>query len=167
MFDLKPLSAAGVPAALEKAFRYRMLNQPEQAESICHDVLRVDPDNQEALVALVLAITDRFADPRPPSPQTAHVLLPRLRSEYDRVYYAGLIGERQALARLRSGLPNSGGMAYDFFREAMDHYERAEALRPAGNDDALLRWNSCARVIMAYPDVCPAPSEPPIGIVGD
>ena len=97
MFDLKPLSAAGVPAALEKAFRYRMLNQPEQAESICHDVLAVEPDHQEALVALLLALTDRFADPRPPSPQTARDLLPRLRGEYERAYYAGIIAEREGI----------------------------------------------------------------------
>ena len=166
MFDLKPLSAAGVPAALEKAFRYRMLNQPEQAESICHDVLAVDPDHQEALVALLLALTDRFADPRPPSPQTARQLLPRLHGEYERAYYAGLICERLALARLRSGLPNAGEVAYDFFHDAMAHYERAEAIRPAGNDDPLLRWNSCARVIHANPDVCPS-TEQEVGVTGD
>ena len=166
MFDLKPLSAAGVPAALEKAFRYRMLNQPEQAESICHDVLAVEPDHQEALVALLLALTDRFADPRPPSPQTARDLLPRLHSEYEREYYAGLICERLALARLRSGLPNAGEIAYDFFHDAMAHYEQAEAIRPAGNDDPLLRWNSCARVIQANPDVCPS-TEREVGVTGD
>ncbi len=168
MFDLKPLSAAGVHAALEKAFRYRMLNQPEQAESICHDVLRVNPDNQEAVVALILALTDRFADPRPPSPQSARGLLPRLHGEYDRAYYAGLVCERLALARLRSGLPNAGEIAHDFFREAMAHYERAEAVRPAGNDDPLLRWNSCARVIEANPDVRPAEAdEPESRLTGD
>jgi hypothetical protein len=168
VFDLKPLSAAGVPAALEKAFRYRMLNQPEQAESICHDVLRVDPHHQEAVVALLLAITDQFADPRPPSPQAARDLLPRLHGEYERAYYAGLICERLALVRLRSGLPNAGEAAHDFFREAMAHYEQAEAVRPAGNDDPLLRWNSCARVIQANPDVRPADAdEPPSEVVGD
>jgi hypothetical protein len=167
VFNLKPLSAAGVPAALEKAFRYRMLNQPEQAESICHDVLQVEPDHQEALVVLILAITDRFADPRSPSPRSAQELLPRLHSEYEREYYAGLICERLALARLRSGLPKAGEIAYDFFHDAMAHYERAEKLRPVGNDDSLLRWNSCARVIMANPDVCPVASEQEIGLLGD
>ncbi len=167
MFDLKPLSAAGVPAALEKASRYRLLNQPEQAESICHDVLRVDPDHQEAVIALLLAITDQFGDPRPSSPQSARALLPRMHGEYDRAYYAGLICERLALARLRSGLPNAGETAYDFFREAMAHYERAEAVRPAGNDDPLLRWNSCARVIEANPDVRPPAAESDTGVLGD
>ena len=38
-----------MPAALEKALRYRLLNEPVEAESICRDVLEVDPDNQAAL----------------------------------------------------------------------------------------------------------------------
>ena len=71
MFELKTLSPEGVPAALEKALRYRMLNEPEQAESICEDVLRLEPDNQEALVMLILALTDRFDDPRPAPPPPA------------------------------------------------------------------------------------------------
>jgi hypothetical protein len=27
----------------------------------------------------------------------------------------------------------------------MQHYEQAERMRPAGNDESILRWNSCAR----------------------
>jgi hypothetical protein len=167
VFDLKPLSAEGIPAALEKAHLYRMLDQPEQAESICLDVLAVEPDNQAALVRLLLAVTDRFADPRPEPAQKARDLLPQLRSEYEREYYAGIICERLALARLRSGMPQAGELAYDFFREAMAHYERAERLRPPANDDAVLRWNSCARMIMDNPDVRPAAIEQPVAVTGD
>ena len=29
----------------------------------------------------------------------------------------------------------------------MSLFERAEALRPGGNEDAVLRWNSCLRFI--------------------
>ena len=54
MRELKPISTAAVPAALEKALRYRLLNEPAEAESICRDVLLADPGNQEALVTLVL-----------------------------------------------------------------------------------------------------------------
>ena len=61
MFQLKPLSKDAIPAALEKAMRYRLLNEPAEAESICLDVLRTDPANQQALVILVLAVTDRFS----------------------------------------------------------------------------------------------------------
>jgi hypothetical protein len=156
MFELKALSAEAIPTALEKALRYRLLNEPEQAASICEDVLRVDPDNQEALAMLVLALTDDFVGPRPVHPQSARDLLPRLRGEYEREYYAGIVWEREAVARLRSNAPLSGPAAFDCFRRAMDCFERAEALRPPTNDDALLRWNSCARMIMSYPDVVPA-----------
>src|SRR5262245_50943674 len=113
MFDLKPLSPESIPAALEKAHLYRMLNQPEQAESICLDILSVEPGNQTALVRLLLAITDRFAEPRPEPAQKARDLLPRLRSQYEREYYAGIICERLALARLRSCLPKAGELGYD------------------------------------------------------
>ena len=83
MFELKALTPGAVPAALEKAVRYRLLNEPEQAESICHDVLRVEPDNQNALTTLILALTDRLSGPRPVLPQLARDLLPRLHGEYD------------------------------------------------------------------------------------
>jgi tetratricopeptide (TPR) repeat protein len=155
MFHLKSLTHQAIPAALEKAHRYRLLNEPEQAESICEDVLRLDPGNQEALVSLLLALTDRFHSTRPTSPRNARELLIRLRSEYDREYYAGLIAEREGIAWLRSDKPRCGEAAYVCFREAMSHYEKAEAIRPPANDDALLRWNSCARMIMNYPDVAP------------
>jgi hypothetical protein len=46
MVELKRLSAEGIPAALEKALRYRLLNEPAEAESICHDVPHIDPENQ-------------------------------------------------------------------------------------------------------------------------
>ena len=59
-FELKTLSPEAVPRALEKAERYRLLNEPGEAESICLDALDVEPDNQEALVTLLLALTDQF-----------------------------------------------------------------------------------------------------------
>jgi tetratricopeptide (TPR) repeat protein len=156
MFQLKSLTREAIPAALEKAHRYRLLNEPEQAESICEDVLRIEPDNQEAIVILILALTDRLGGPRPVPPHRPRQLLARLAGEYERAYYAGIIDEREGIAWLRSEKPRSGAAAYDCFRSAMTHYEKAEALRPPANDDALLRWNSCARMIMAHPDVAPA-----------
>src|SRR6476659_4873958 len=147
MFDLKPITLDAIPAALEKASRYRLLNEPEQAESICEDVLRIAPDNQDALVTLILALTDRFAGPRPASPAAARALLPRLHGEYERAYYAGIVWEREGIAWRRSEKPRAGHSAYECFRAAMSFFEKAEALRPPANDDALLRWNSCARMI--------------------
>jgi len=148
MFDLKPLSREAIPAALEKATRYRLLNEPAEAESICLDVLRTDPDNQQAMVVLLLALTDRFSKGYGVGDTRAQEVLARLQSEYDRAYYAGIICERKAKAQLHQGAPGSGFTAYEFFREAMDWFEKAETARPAGNDDALLRWNTCARIIM-------------------
>jgi len=155
MFELKSLRLDAIPGALEKAERYRLLNEPEQAQSICEDVLAIDAENQKALRTLILAVTDRFADPRPALPDRARQFLPRLRNEYERAYYAGIIAEREGIAWLRSDKPRNGEAAYVCFRDAMAHFEAAEKLRPPANDDALLRWNSCARMIMTYGDVAP------------
>ena len=147
MYELKPLSKAGIPAALAKAERYRLLNEAAEAESICRDVLRLEPENQLALVMLLLALTDQFGRGLPAVVNHAEEVLARLQGEYERAYYAGIICERRAKAQLRQGGPGSGSYAYGSLREAMTWYEKAEAIRPAGNDDALLRWNTCARIL--------------------
>ena len=166
-FDPKPISREAVPAALEKAHRYRLLNEPEQAESICEDVLRIDAENQDALTTLILALTDRFGGARPVPPQRVRELLSRLKGDYERAYYAGIIAEREGVAWMRSGQPRSGEAAYVCFREAMKHFEKAEKLRPPANDDAILRWNSCARMIMNQPDVAPTEEISTRSYVGD
>jgi hypothetical protein len=132
-----------------------LLNEPEQAASICEDVLQVDPHNQEALAMLILALTDNFGSQRPSLPVQARDLLPRLHGAYEREYYAGIIWEREAIAWLRAAVPCSGATAFDCFQKAMACFERAEQVRPPANDDAALRWNSCARMIMRYPDIAP------------
>ena len=149
MFELKPLSQEAIPTALEKAMRYRLLNEPGEAESISQDVLRADPDNQQALIILLLSLTDRFGKNYAISITQAQEILPRLRDKYERAYYAGIICERRVKAQLFRGGPGCGLGAYECLREAMAWYEKAEKLRPAGNDDALLRWNACARIIMS------------------
>ncbi|PYJ07306.1 MAG: hypothetical protein DMF06_16040 [Verrucomicrobia bacterium] len=148
MFELKSLSASAIPAALEKAERYRLLNEPAEAESICRDVLKADPENQRALITLLLAVSDRFGKGYGVSDTQAKEFLARVTSEYERTYYSGILAERRAKAKLAQGTPGSRFYAYDGFREAMSWFEKAEAIRPAGNDDALLRWNTCARIIM-------------------
>lgn len=156
-FELKPISHAGVSEALERAERYRLLNEPSLAESICLDVLDVEPQNQHALVMLLLARTDQFG--HGVTPAKARELLPRLTGEYDQRYYSGIIWERSAHAQLRKGSPNASFSAYEAFLQAMDCYERAIPLRPAGNDDAILRWNTCARVLMRNANLRPRPDE--------
>ena len=147
MFELKPISPNGIEPALEKAHHYRLLNEPGEAESICLDVLEVDAHNQQALTTMLLACTDRFAKGHTASVQQAREILPRLKDDYQRAYFAGLIRERQAKARLAQGGPGAGYDAYEMLREAMRYFEQAEALKPAGTDDAILRWNACVRII--------------------
>lgn len=148
MFELKKLSKEAIPTALQKAERYRLLNEPAEAESICHDVLEIDPENQTALVSLLLALSDRFGKGYSVGVTEAKEVLAKLHDPYERAYYAGIICERRAKAQLSQGHPGSDHHAYEFLREAMDLFEKAEVLRHQGNDDAILHWNTCARIIM-------------------
>jgi hypothetical protein len=147
MADLKRLSKEAIPAALEKAERYRLLNEPGEAESICLDILAADPENQQAIVTLLLALTDRFEKGYAVSDTQTKELLGRVKSPYERLYYSGIVAERRGKTKLRQHAPDCRFHAYDLFREAMSWFEQAEAVRPPGNDDALLRWNTCARII--------------------
>jgi hypothetical protein len=146
-FELKKLSAEAIPQALERAERYRLLNEPLQAESICLDILAVEPHHQLALVVLLLALSEQFGENITEKLDRAWSILPKLSDEYQRAYYQGILLERQARLYMRSEAPGSDFSAYDLFQEAMRLYEKAERLRPPGNDEALLRWNTCARTI--------------------
>lgn len=148
MFELKPISKAGIPEALEKAERYRFLNEPWLAESICLDILQVDPDNHKAIITMLLAITEQFGKYTSADVNYARQFLLRLSDEYERLYYSGIVCERQGKATLTRAMTGGSFAAYEWLREAMDYYEKAEAIRPSGNDDAILRWNTCARLIM-------------------
>ncbi|HUM46881.1 MAG TPA: hypothetical protein PLD84_08135 [Chitinophagales bacterium] len=148
MFQLKPISKAGIPEALEKAERYRFLNEPWLAESICLDILQVDPENHKAIITMLLAITEQFGKYTSADVNHARQFLLRLSDEYERLYFSGIVCERQGKAILSQGMTGGHFAAYEWLREAMDYYERAEAIRPSGNDDAILRWNTCARLIM-------------------
>jgi hypothetical protein len=159
-FELKTLSPEALPTALEKARLYRLLNEPTEAESICRDVLEVDATNQEALIMLLLALTDQFeTDSAAAAVANARTIPERLEDPYARAYYTGITFERRAKAQLRYNLPGRGPRAYEWLREAMTSYETAEAIRPAGNDDALLRWNACARLLMSDSHLAPAIEE--------
>ena len=148
MAELKILSTDAISSALEKAERYRLLNEPAEAESICLDVLATEPENQQALVMLLLAVTDRFSKSYGVSDTQAKQILTRIRGKYEHAYYSGILAERRAKAQLARGTPGCAHLAYEGLREAMHWFEKAEAIRPPGNDDALLRWNTCARMIV-------------------
>lgn len=158
--DLKPITAEGVPAALQKAERYRLLNDSSAAESICLDVLEVDPTNQQALISLLLSITDQFVDELG-DVQRAREILPRITDPYKRAYYSGIICERRGRAQLHRGSMGSADIASEWFHEAMGCYEQAEQIRPRGNDESILRWNTCVRMLNRHERVSiPAEYEP-------
>lgn len=156
-FELKKITPAGLEAAVARAEHYRLLKQPKLAQSICFDVLEVDPDNQRALVAMVLAMTDEF-ETGASSPNAAKAHAAKLSNEYQRHYYNGIIAEREGRALISRG--PSAAVAYHAFREAMELFDKAEAVRPTGNDDAILRWNACARTIKNANLRPPPPDEP-------
>jgi len=159
VFELKSLRPDAIPAALSKAERYRLLNEPEQAVSICQDILRTQPRHQEAVRLYLLAVTDGFRFHRPPDVWRARALLDQLDSAYERCYYAGIVDERHARAALEHGGALAAHEAYQGFRRAMDWYSQAEAIRPAGNDDAILRWNTCVRCLMENAQLHPVADE--------
>ncbi len=148
---LKTISRNGIPEAISKAELYRYLNEPEEAESICHDILAIEPDHQLACRMLGLAITDQFAGQ--PSDRYTEVekIFQSLTSPYERWYYTGLLHERRAKAQYRAGYPVKSLIV--LFEEAMHCFEEAEKIRPADNDDAMLRWNRCVRLLHKLPAV--------------
>ena len=146
MFELKRLTGGDVGSALELAQRCRTVGEPEEAESMCLDVLELEPDNQAALVMLVLARTDLLHRGLPRGVERAREVLPRLESEYQRAYYGGIICERQAKYVLGQRGKRSGFVAFDWFRYAMEEYEEAGRLEPQRLEPCL-RYNTCVRAI--------------------
>jgi len=166
MFALKPISPDSVASALARAERYRLLNEPGEAESICRDILGVEPGNQQALISLILALTDQIAhDPRCFAAAAAFV--DRLQTPYDRKYYAGIAWERRAKAHHDGSGHGADHYAYDWLKTAMDLFEQAEKLRTPGNDDAVLRWNACVRYLDRHKELVPAAQEVPEPILSE
>ncbi len=147
MPDLKRISNDAIPRAVQKAERYRLLNQSWATESICLDILEIDPANQAVIVMLLLALTDQFSGETFEFTRRARALLARITDPYQRAYYEGIIHERLAHAKLAHTALQAEAMAFESLRSAMDAFERAETLRTPGNDDAILRWNTCARAL--------------------
>jgi tetratricopeptide (TPR) repeat protein len=144
-FKLKEISVEGIDAALSKAELYRFLNEPEEAESICKDVLALQPGHQLALRTLGLALTDQFTGDASDPYSAAVDAFRQLSDAYEQFYYTGLLSERRAKAQLKAGRPPHTITV--LLEEAMHAYEQAERIRPTGNDDAILRWNRCARLL--------------------
>lgn len=143
--QLKPISRAGIGEAIAKAELYRYLNEPGEAESICRDILAVEPDNQTALRLLGLAITDQFSGAASDRYSESESVFRGLTSEYERVYHLGILRERKAKAQLRLGRPPH--TVLPIFEEAMNFFAEAERISPPNNDEAILRWNRCVRLL--------------------
>ena len=147
-YELKRLSAKDLGTALEKAGIYRDLNQPEEAESICRDILEVEPKNEKALRILGLALTDRFVETRVGVFEEALKVFASLPSEYERVYYTGVAWERLGKAQLAR---NEGHNALAAIEHALEAFEKSETLAPASSPDPILRWNRCVRLLHSHP----------------
>jgi tetratricopeptide (TPR) repeat protein len=145
--NFKPISQAGIAEAISKAQVYRYLNEPGEAESICRDILAIDADNQAALRLLGLAITDQFDGSTSDRYAEAEAVFRNLTNEYERIYHRGIVHERKAKAQLRAGRLTH--TLLPIFEEAMRLFEDAEKIRPANNDDAILRWNRCLRLLQS------------------
>lgn len=147
---LKPISRSGIEQAISKVEVYRYLNEPEEAESICRDILEVEPDHQLAIRLLALSITDQFTGRPSDRYPEAEQLFQSLADRYERLYYSGLLYERRAKAQLGAGHPPHTLRV--LFEQAMRCFEEAEEIRPLDNDDVLLRWNRCVRLLQSRPE---------------
>ena len=146
---VKPIALNSVAAALSKAERYRYLNQPEEAESICQDILAVEPANQQAVRLCGLTITDQFTGESGDRYAEAEKLFLSLADAYERAYYEGVLLERRAKMQLRAGY--STHIIRPVFEHAMRCFEAAQKIKPEGNDDSILRWNRCVRLLQNLP----------------
>ena len=156
MLELKTIKPEAVSSALEMAKRYRMLGEPDESKSICLDILTVVPDHQEALITLVLALTDKFADSGlNPFFDEARRTVHKLDSAYCKSYYSGIVFERRAKYHLRKEEPGSESLAYEWFVKAMDAFDKAMSGCAPDNQDAVLRWNACVRIVNSRPDLHP------------
>ncbi|HXN31021.1 MAG TPA: hypothetical protein VN894_04130 [Polyangiaceae bacterium] len=155
-YALKRLPHANIEAAIAKAAHYRGLNQPEEAESICRDVLEVDGANQAGWKLLGLAITDRFATREAGLLEEAIAAFERLDDEYERGYHVGVAWERAAKAHLER---NEAHSAVTAFEHALSLFEQAHGMRP-DSPDPILRWNRCVRLLSSHPLLRAAIHEP-------
>lgn len=166
MFALKPISPESVASAIAKAEHYRLLNEPSAAESICQDILAIDSTNQQALICLILALSDQLQQDLKVF-NNAQAAAAKLESPYDRCYYTGIVWERRAKARYLAGGSDSRHSVYEWVLKALDCFGAAEKVRPPGNDDALLRWNACVRFLSRNPELEARPEEKPEPIVSE
>lgn len=147
---LKTISKSGIAEAITKAELYRYLNEPEEAESICRDILAVDPTHALGLRTLGLSMTDQFTGGAEDRYAEVESIFQRLQDPYERHYYTGLLCERRVKAQLRSG--RAPHTLLPLLERALQCFGDAERIQPPGNDDAILRWNRCVRLLQSQPE---------------
>ena len=147
---LKTISKSGIAEAIAKAELYRYLNEPEEAESICRDILAADPAHMLGLRTLGLAMTDQFTGASGDRYAEVESIFQGLQDPYERHYYTGLLCERRVKAQLRAG--RAAHTLLPLLERALQCFAEAERISPPGNDDAILRWNRCVRLLQSQPD---------------
>jgi tetratricopeptide (TPR) repeat protein len=165
-YELKKLADKNLGAAITLAKHYRDLNQPDEAESICRDVLEVAPDDVDALRTLGLTLTDRFPTAWMSLFEEACATFKKLPSEYERHYYVGIAWERYAKAQLESGRAQN---AIHAFEEAIAKFEAASALAAKDDPAPILHYNRCVRALTTNPELtrASAASQQPKYELGD
>ena len=144
-YQLKRISPDAITEAIAKVELYRSLNEPEEAESICRDILAIEPHHQLALRLLGLALTDQFTGSGLDRYRETERIFDELQDPYERLYYTAILNERRAKAQLTRDQPRASVLS--LFEEALRLFAAAERIRPAGNDDAILRWTRCVRLL--------------------
>jgi hypothetical protein len=160
-WELKPLGARNLSAAVTLAKHYRDLNQPEEAESICRDILAVAPADEAALRTLGLALTDQFPSAWLTHFDEACAVFAKLASEYERLYYTAIAWERYAKAQLVAGRAHN---AIHAFEEAIQRFEAADAIGSPDDPAPILHYNRCVRALTTNAELVRAslvPTEPP------
>lgn len=152
-WQLKKLADKNLDAAVTLAKHYRDLNQPEEAESICRDVLDVSPENVDAWRTLGLALTDQFPSSWMTLFDDACAAFKKLPTEYEKVYYVGVAWERYAKAQLAAGRAHN---AIHAFEEAMQRFEEAAKLSAKDDPAPILHYNHCVRSITTNPELARA-----------
>ena len=163
--ELKKIRPSAAAAAVGKAEKYRDLNQPFEAESICRDVLDASLEHPGALRTLGLALTDQFEGKGKGRYAEAMAVFARLPDAYERALYSGIACERQGKAQLREGRPLQSSLP--LFEQSLSFFVEAGRLRPEANDDPILRWNSVVRTLRAHPDYASVRSRPEVDLGSD
>src|SRR5260370_11156439 len=147
---LKTISKSGIPEAIARAELYRYLNEREEGRSVWRDILAADPKHMLGLRTLGLAMTDQFTGGQSDRYADVEGIFQSLAEPYERLYYTGLLCERRVKAQLRCG--RAPHTLLPLWEKALQCFADAEKIHPPGNDDAILRWNRCVRLLQSQPD---------------